>query len=71
MLPRHVPAAAGKLLQGVLQLFGQEVPMITIITSSRGTMQSIQEPSKVIQEEHIGTASQEDLCVLPMHILIG
>lgn len=38
--------------------------MTTIITSSRGTMQSIREPSKVIQEEHTGTAPQEgSVCV--------
>lgn len=41
-----------------------KIQMTTIITSSRGTMQSVREPSKVIQEEHTGTAPQEgSVCV--------
>lgn len=41
-----------------------KILMITIITSSCGTMWSIREPSKVIQEEHIRTAAQEGfVCV--------
>lgn len=66
VLPKQVPTAAGKLLQGVLEFFGEEGENINDYShsSSRGPMQSIQEPSKVIQEEHIGTAPQEgSVCV--------
>lgn len=66
VLPRQVPTAAGKLLQRVLELFGQEGKNTNDYnhSSSRGTTQSIQEPSKAIQEEHIGSAPHEgSVCV--------
>lgn len=66
MPPKQVPTAAGKFLHRVLELFGQKGENTNDYnhSSSRGTMQSIQEPPKVIPEEHIGTAPQEgSVCV--------